>query len=278
MAQTLFRSWFVDFDPVIDNALDAGHPLPDALMARVAKRKRVRAHDHYPRLPEAVRRLFPDRFVFSEELGKWVPEGWEVKPLDKLIKVNPKTSLAKGTLAKYADMKSLPTTGYSVSGIIEKEYSGGTKFVNSDVLLARITPCLENGKTGLVDFLKTDEIGFGSTEFIVMRERGDIKHPFIACLARLNDFVNHCVHNMVGSSGRQRVQKDSLGHYFMAVPPKGMLTKFNDQTSPSFHAVSKNSSQIENLVKLRDTLLPPLISGKLSVDNFAPAEEVVLDK
>ena len=58
-------------------------------------------------------------------------------------------SLPKGIVAKYVDMKALPISGYSINEVVEKEYAGGAKFKAGDVLLARITPCLENEKTGL---------------------------------------------------------------------------------------------------------------------------------
>ena len=80
MAQALFKSWFVDFDPVIDNALEAGNTIPDELQDRAERRKQQLAKpDHQP-LPDDIRQLFPSEFELTDELG-WVPMGWEVKPL-----------------------------------------------------------------------------------------------------------------------------------------------------------------------------------------------------
>ncbi len=81
MAQALFKSWFVDFDPVIDNALAAGNPIPDELEAKVAARQAL--GDARKPLPEDIRSLFPNAFVFTEEMG-WIPEGWEVGNLGKI--------------------------------------------------------------------------------------------------------------------------------------------------------------------------------------------------
>jgi len=263
MAQALFKSWFVDFDPVLDKALAAGHEIPEPLQATAGKRKAL--GNKRKALPQAITDLFPDRFVFTEELG-WMPEGWEVKSVTEAIKVNPRTSLKQGEIAKYADMKALPESGFSIEGVIEKEFKGGAKFIQKDILLARITPCLENGKTGLVDFLGKDEVGFGSTEFIVLREKGDIKSSFIACLSRNTDFRSRCIQSMVGSSGRQRVQHAVFDFMFLALPSnQEVLNYFNSVTDNYFYKISENSKAVESLSKLRDSLLPKLISGELKL-------------
>ncbi len=263
MAQALFKSWFVDFDTVIDNALAAGNPIPEPLQARAQARAAL--GDQRQPLPESIRNQFPDRFVFTEALG-WVPEGWEPRPLSELININPRTPLKKGQVAKYVDMKALPTGGYSVSELAEKEYSGGAKFINGDTLLARITPCLENGKTGVVDFLANEETGFGSTEFIVLRPKGAVGTPFIAALARNDIFRRHCVTNMVGSSGRQRVQNACFDSYFVATPNNEyLLEKFNDIGQNWFSRMKALSDESRALASLRDTLLPKLLSGELRV-------------
>jgi type I restriction enzyme S subunit len=263
MAQALFKSWFVDFDPVIDNALAAGKPIPEELQARAQRRQQQLAKpDHQP-LPDDVLQLFPSEFEETEALG-WVPKGWEVKSVNEAVYINPRVSLAKGSIAKFADMKALPTNGYSITNIIDKEYSGGAKFQNGDVLLARITPCLENGKTGVVDFLNDDEVGFGSTEFIVMRRKGAISMPFVACLSRDANFRKHCMQSMVGSSGRQRVQNSCFDAYHLAIPQSDKLLMLFEQTASTFFSLmTGNKLSIGVLENLRDTLLPKLISGEL---------------
>lgn len=84
MAQALFKSWFVDFDPVIDNALAAGNPIPDELEAKAAARQAL--GDARKPLPEDIRSLFPNAFVFTEEMG-WIPEGWEIVKLQELLDI-----------------------------------------------------------------------------------------------------------------------------------------------------------------------------------------------
>ncbi|HBC6576687.1 TPA: restriction endonuclease subunit S [Proteus mirabilis] len=277
MAQTLFKSWFVDFDPVVDNALDAGFfeqdlGFSEELLHRVEVRKAVRESDNFKPLSEDIRRLFPNAFEECAEpalgLGGWMPKGWMSKSISDAIFINPKVNLAKDTVAKFVDMKALPTSGYSIEEVSEKPFSGGMKFQNNDILLARITPCLENGKTGIVDFLSENEAGFGSTEFIILRGNKNIHYSYIACLARYESFRQHVIQSMVGSSGRQRVQNGCFNDYKIAVPSGEVMNRFADIVSPSFKKLTQNTNESRSLTKLRDTLLPKLISGELSLSDI----------
>ena len=266
MSQTLFKSWFVDFDPVIDNALDAGNPIPEALQSRAELRQKVRSSADFKPLLVEIRSLFPSEFE-ETELG-WVPKGWTLKSVAKSININPSIKLPKNKIAKYVDMKSLPTQGYSISDIIEKPYSGGAKFQNNDTLFARITPCLENGKTGFVDFLDEKETAFGSTEFIVMRGTPQVHYLYVACLARESNFRLHAIQNMVGSSGRQRVQNSCFDSFYIAIPTPAVMSLFSGKVSSYFDKMYFCNLENKSLTALRDTLLPKLISGELSLDDL----------
>ncbi|EEQ4742242.1 restriction endonuclease subunit S [Escherichia coli] len=266
MSQTLFKSWFVDFDPVVDNALDAGNPIPEALQSRAELRQKVRNSTDFKPLPAEIRSLFPSEFE-ETELG-WVPKGWTLKSVAKSININPSIKLPKNKIAKYVDMKSLPTQGYSISDIIEKPYSGGAKFQNNDTLFARITPCLENGKTGFVDFLDKKETAFGSTEFIVMRGTPQVHYLYVACLARESNFRLHAIQNMVGSSGRQRVQNSCFDSFYIAIPTPAVMSLFSGKVSSYFDKMYFCNLENKSLTTLRDTLLPKLISGELSLDDL----------
>lgn len=266
MSQTLFKSWFVDFDPVVDNALDAGNPIPEALQSRAELRQKVRNSTDFKPLPAEIRSLFPSEFE-ETELG-WVPKGWTLKSVAKSININPSLKLPKNKIAKYVDMKSLPTQGYSISDIIEKPYSGGAKFQNNDTLFARITPCLENGKTGFVDFLDEKETAFGSTEFIVMRGTPQVHYLYVACLARESNFRLHAIQNMVGSSGRQRVQNSCFDSFYIAIPTPAVMSLFSGKVSSYFDKMYFCNLENKSLTTLRDTLLPKLISGELSLEDL----------
>lgn len=140
-----------------------------------------------------------------------LPQGWEEKELKEFINFNPKETLKKGVIAKSIPMACLTEFCRNITKYEEKEFNSGMKFRNGDTLLARITPCLENGKTAYVDFLDKDEIAFGSTEYIVLREKKDVSDKkFIYYLSISTLFRDIAIKSMTGSSGRQRVQNDVL--------------------------------------------------------------------
>lgn len=135
------------------------------------------------------------------------------------IEFNPKESLKKGELATKVTMDKLLPFEKFISSMEQAPFSGGSKFRNGDTLLARITPCLENGKTAFVDGLKEGEVAFGSTEFIVLRCREGVSDPqYIYYLATSSFFRNVAIKSMVGSSGRQRVQIGALEDIDIKVP------------------------------------------------------------
>jgi len=145
---------------------------------------------------------------------------WKEVQLKDVILFNPRESIKKGTMAKKISMDKLAPYQKKITGFEYAEFKSGTKFKNGDTLLARITPCLENGKTAQVDILDDNEIGFGSTEFIVMREISGISdNDFIYYLAISDDFRNIAIKSMTGTSGRQRVQMDVLEQTKLLIPP-----------------------------------------------------------
>ena len=238
-ARAIFKSWFVDFDPV--RALVDGRQ-PEGMDAETAA-------------------LFPDEFEDSE-LGM-IPKGWKVAPLPEVIEVNPKRSLSKGQLAPYLDMKNMPTQGHYPDNWFDRPFKSGTKFINGDTLLARITPCLENGKTAFVDFLEDEVVGWGSTEYIIFRPKPPLPLEFGYYLARSEELRMHAIQNMTGTSGRQRTPADCFWQYLMAVPTEEIATKFGEIIKPLTTKIRANSEQSRNLANLRDTLLPKLMSGEI---------------
>ena len=154
-----------------------------------------------------------------------------------------------------------------------REMGSGMKFINGDTLVARITPCLENGKTAFVDFLADGQVGWGSTEYIVLRPRGVIPPVFAYLLARTNDFRSFAIQQMTGSSGRQRVPADSLSKFRIATPDvdSELFQRFANLAVPMFSRITATMMQSRTLAALRDTLLPKLISGELRV---ADAERI----
>ncbi len=139
--------------------------------------------------------------------------------LGEAIELNPSVKLPKGQRTRFVSMDRLQPFTKQITGCEERVFSGGSKFQNNDTLLARITPCLENGKTAFVDFLETDEIAAGSTEFLVLRAKLNITDPqFVFYLSISPEFRKYAIQSMVGTSGRQRVQNDSLAKFELELP------------------------------------------------------------
>jgi type I restriction enzyme S subunit len=203
--------------------------------------------------------------LFRQWFIEEADDSWENGMITDLVELNPKRILRKGTIAPYLEMSNLSNSLYHPTDWYDREFSSGTKFINGDTLLARITPCLENGKTGFVDFLEKEQVGWGSTEYIVMRTKAPL-HPFFSyVLARHQNFRDFAIGCMVGSSGRQRADVDNLAGYEIMVPPMDVVLNFNGFIEPVLAKMKQNNQQIRLLTATRDTLLPQLMSGHISV-------------
>ena len=143
---------------------------------------------------------------------------WFEKRLDEIAEFNPRESLKKASIAKKISMDKLQPFCRDVPGFELEPYSGGTKFRNGDTIMARITPCLENGKTAKVSVLENGEVGFGSTEYIVFRAKDGCDPDFLYYLVTSPIVRGPAIKSMVGSSGRQRVQTDVLQTLMVKVP------------------------------------------------------------
>ena len=238
MARDLFKSWFVDFDPV-----------------------RAKAEGRDTGLPGHIADLFPDRLVDSE-LGE-IPEGWAAVPLPDLIEINPTRSLRRNAVAPYLDMANMPTKGHAPDKVIDRPFGSGMRFINGDTLVARITPCLENGKTAYVDFLEQGQVGWGSTEYIVLRPKPPLPCEFAYCLARSNRFREFAIRNMTGTSGRQRVSAKVLARFVLPSPPDTVCSVFRQLIQPLIAQAREVGNEARTLATLRDALLPKLVSGDL---------------
>ena len=185
--------------------------------------------------------------------------------LSDIANINPRYTLSKGTEARYIDMSQLSTTTSFPDGWTFRAYNGGMKFRNQDTIMARITPCLENGKTAYIDFLADNEIAFGSTEYIVLSPKENIPPELLYCIVRHPNFRSYATVNMNGSSGRQRVSGEIIGKYEMPQFTEDELAYFRSVTRPLFKQITENSLQNRNLSALRDTLLPKLMNGEIDV-------------
>lgn len=222
-------------------------------------------------LEESARLLYREWFVRLRFPGHehtritdGVPEGWEQVPASDAIEINPRTKLSEDDEHWYVEMADLPTDSMVIQRAVKRDGRSGSKFKNGDTLFARITPCLENGKTGFVNFMAPDEAGRGSTEFIVLRAKR-VGPEYVYCLARTYQFRENAIKSMVGSSGRQRVQESCFDKLKVFVPPSSLLRLFSEFAEPAFEQIKNLHLQNQKLRTARDLLLPRLMSGELAV-------------
>ncbi len=193
-------------------------------------------------LEESARQLYKEWFVRFRFPGHehvkvidGVPEGWERCTASQALIINPKVTVEKGKEILYVPMACLSESQMTVdaSKFERREKHTTVKFQQGDTLFARITPCLENGKTAYVNFLDEGEIACGSTEFIVLRGY-KVSNQFAYLLAREESFRGNAIKSMIGSSGRQRVQSSCFDKYIVSVAPSTIQEQFDEVVELAF--------------------------------------------
>ncbi|MEO7724978.1 MAG: restriction endonuclease subunit S [Chthoniobacterales bacterium] len=240
----------------------------DELMENCQRRIRI--------LEEMARALYREWFVqfrfpghekvprVDSFLGR-IPKGWEVKAVPECVDIAPRVAVPIDGEKPFVPMGCLANDFMLITDIETRTGNSGSKFQNGDTLFARITPCLENGKTGFVQFLPADDaVAFGSTEFIVMRSR-TLTPEFVYLLARSEQFRGNAIKSMTDASGRQRVQEKCFDGFLIAQPPRDLLHQFSAIVSTSFRLIHQLHLKTENLRRTRDLLLPRLLSGQVSL-------------
>lgn len=267
MAQALFRSWFVDFDPVLDKALAAGHDIPEPLQAKA--QRRLALGDQRKPLPPEVAGLFPDRFVYEEEVG-WVPEGWEAGKL-KDIGLNKRVSVKPDEIdpsTAYIGLQSMPQKSLSLMDWETSEEIGSNKyqFEKGDILFGKLRPYFH--KVGIAPLN-----GVCSTDILVVKPQDE--RWFSLLLGHLNSesFITFTTNSSSGTRMPRTNWKD-MGGYNIALPPIQVAGYLTELFKVSIDHLMKNIHESRSLAKLRDTLLPKLISGELRV----PAAESLVEK
>ena len=262
MSQTLFKSWFVDFDPVIDNALDAGNLIPEALQSRAELRQKVRNSTDFKPLPAEIRSLFPSEFE-ETELG-WVPKGWCIKDFSviaKLIKDNVKSKNICDDIhyigLEHLERKHMFITNYGNGGDVSSNKSA---FDKNDLLFGKLRPYFH--KVALAPFS-----GICSTDILVFRAKENIYRSLMAMYAFTDDFVAYANLRSTGTRMPRAEAKDLL-NYKIVLPNKNVLEKFEELLENYWIKGQLNNYENEKLTALRDTLLPKLISGELSVEDL----------
>ena len=190
---------------------------------------------------------------------------WTKKKLSDIADFNPRETIKKGAVAKKISMDVLRPFYRDIPYYVEECFSSGTKFRNGDTIMARITPCLENGKTAQISILNDGEVGFGSTEYIVFRAKeGTANKDYLYYLVCSPEVREPAIKSMVGSSGRQRVQTDVVKNLEIDVPPLvdqekiGLFLKSFDDKIALNDKINKNLiEQVTALYKYRFIELQP---------------------
>ena len=229
-------------------------------------------------LEEMAQRIYREWFVdfrylgheavpmVDSEFGR-IPEGWQWKFASEAISINPKVAIARDASHPFIPMTSLSETGMHIEPLESRVGTSGAKFQNGDTLFARITPCLENGKTAFVQCLTESEVATGSTEFIVLRS-SLLSPELVYLLARSDAFRGHAMKSMSGATGRQRVREECFERFPIPVPAGDLIQIFTDHVRPMFHLSFQLFLANRNLRQTRDLLLPRLISGEINVGDL----------
>ena len=201
---------------------------------------------------------------------------WTVKKLSEIADFNPRESLLKGTFAKKVGMDKLQPFCRDIPSYEVEPFTGGTKFRNGDTIMARITPCLENGKTAKVNILDDNEIGFGSTEYIVFRAKEDVDEDFLYYLVCSSIVREPAIKSMIGSSGRQRVQTDVVQNLDVPVPPYeeqcligGILRDLDDK-------IELNNAINQNLEQQAQAIFDDMFPDIFSLNTDATLQDLIV--
>ena len=191
-------------------------------------------------------------------------EDWKDCKLGEIVEINPTESIKKGTISKKIGMDLLQPFCRSISSFTTETYSGGAKFRNKDTIMARITPCLENGKTAMVNILDDNEIGFGSTEYIVFRAKNNISDPYFIYYLITSSLIREpAIKSMVGSSGRQRVQTDVVANLSINLPPLATQQKIATILSSLDDKIELNNKINDNLEQQAQAIFKKIFSIKI---------------
>lgn len=231
--------------PPIENQLEIVNSYK-AITERIALKQKI--NDNL----EATAQAYFDSLFFDESEPNCT--------LADIALVNPVRPLAKGVEARYFEMATLPTNGCIPTGDFIKPYNGGVRFINGDTLIARITPCLENGKAAYINILEDNEVAFGSTEYIVFASKGNMPSSFYYFLIRNAKFVTFALQFMNGSSGRQRVSGEELASFPLCRPSCENLEAFDKVASLVLEQMKDNTYEIQKLKQLQEVIVATISS------------------
>ena len=281
MAQALFKSWFVDFDPVIDNALAAGNAIPDEFIERAEQRKGIEKKEN-----SDIQGLFPDEFEFTEEMG-WIPKEWAVRNLTEIADFQNGfafyTTGYSETGYKVVDLANIHTDGRFIETHRDKHVSPEIynlpkhekhRLYKDDIVMAMTDMTQAMGILG-----KCGKI-YESNKYILnqrigkIRAKEDVNINFL--LTYLNsDYQLSFLKTRVLGTVQKYINTTHIKEMNFIIPQAEVMDRFGNIVDPQFNKMREADEENENLVKLRDTLLPKLLSGELRIPDAAEwAEEI----
>lgn len=280
MAQTLFKSWFVDFDPVIDNALDAGFfeqdlAFSEELLSRVEVRKAVRENDNFKLLPEDTRKLFPDAFEEYAEstlgLGGWVPKGWEISTVDDELTVKGGSTPSTANPAFWDKGDIHWTSPKDLSGSQEKIMLDTERKI-TELGLRKITSGLLPVETVLmssrapIGYLAMTKVPVAINQgYIAITTTKRLSQEYV--LYWLNSSMDE-IKGIAGGTTFAEISKKTFKSISMVIPDTRVIENYTVTIKSYLNKMTLNAIERGGLEKLRDTLLPKLISGELSLNDI----------
>ncbi len=271
MAQTIFKSWFVDFDPVVVNALRAGNPIPEKFAAKAAH---YRDNPDALGLPDHILRLFPDRFQDSE-LGP-IPEGWSECSLQDMAELQTVSIQPNASPDVIWEHYSIPAFDEGRRPRRERGdtiKSGKYKVSRTCVLISKLNPKFP--RVWLPD-VSDETFAVCSTEFMPFVPRREEWRPFLYELMRSEAVQEELRSAATGSTGsRQRVKPKVVAGLRIVVPREPLLAAFHGLAAPIHACIHANDAESAVLATARDTFLPKLISGELRVPDAERVLEAV---
>lgn len=264
ISQALFKSWFVDFDPVIDNALDAGNPVPEALQSRAELRQKVRNSADFKPLPADIRVLFPAEFE-ETELG-WVPKGWKEGSIPDIAFIN-STSWGTKNQPDYVNYVDLSNAKDGIISSIENipfedAPSRARRILKKDDLIfGLVRPANRSFAYVHADGLT------GSTGFAVVRAKNTIYKNFIYYFVTYDKNVEELA-RIADGGAYPAIKPDDICSLPLIIPPEEIVQKYDESTRRFRDLMNNSLVQNDYLTNLRDTLLPKLISGELSLEDL----------
>lgn len=226
------------------------------------------AFDSAKILRKAIRSNFLFKGCTTKQTEKthWgeVPKGWKIRPLFEMAQINPRYTLAKNEPIQFCEMAVVGNDSMSIEGEIDtrEKVSGGARFKNKDIIFARITPCAENGKITIVDFLKEDSVGVGSTEFIVISPR-KTSSEYLYHLCRTNRVHGYAIKRMAGTTGRQRIPNEVFDEIMIPIPPSEEMSIIEEQLHNAENTVVSLESKISRMKMLRTSFFNEVFIGSV---------------